>query len=243
LGNFVKKWQACQEGGCYTDSKSFKNAGRQPKINNKINQGGKMSTVRSYVFFVSLVLASLILAGCASSTPVPAVAACPTSEPLSCPTNALLACPTSVPLSCPTAAAQVAAIPNDWRIWYDDGANVVVTFDPGDKCSLDIKNPVEGPGFSYQIVVNDNAYQNYVVIALQLEDGKTLKDLEEYNKDNPGNPPEWSTMPVLEIVGPNSSTWHGITLTGTPVYFVCIVQGPSDQQVIDEFGPVQLANQ
>jgi hypothetical protein len=184
---------------------------------------------------IILVLVSIVVAGCASATPV--------STPVLLPTTAPLACPTSAPLSCPTALAQVPATPNEWRMGYSDDAKVVVTFDPGGKCSMDVKNPVTESNWSYEIVVNDDTYQNYAVVVMSLDQGKTIKDLEDWNKNNvtEGNPPPFSSFKFIDVFSPLTSTVHWIELTGDPVYFVCIVQGPVDQTVIDEFGPVQLS--
>ncbi len=173
---------------------------------------------------LSLLLVALIFTSCASATPAATQAACPTSAPL----------------SCPTTQAEIQPAVNDWRMGFSDLANVVITFDTGDKCTLDVKNSVFDPAWSYEIIVNDQTYQNYIVSVVQLGVGKTLKDLEEYNKPNPVEPPGWSYMRTLEIVQPNSSTFHGITLSGTPAYFVCLVQGPGDQKVIGNLGPVKI---
>ena len=125
---------------------------------------------------------------------------------------------------------------------YSNEAEVVVTFDPGGKCSMDVKNPITESSWGYEIVVNDDTYQNYAVTALTLDQGKTLKDLQDWNKANAttGNPPPFVSLKTIDVVSPLTSTVHMIELTGDPIYFVCVVQGPVDQTVIDEFGPVKL---
>lgn len=197
-----------------------------------------MKNRRTSKIVIAIVLAAFIVTGCAGAK----TDLCPTVEPLSCPTNAPLSCPTSAPLSCQTTEVQGPAAPNEWRDGYNGDANVVITFDPGDKCSMEVKNPVTSPNWAYEINVNDKTYQNYVVTVLFLDEGKTLKDLQDYHEANPTSttPPPFSKVPMVEIVQPLSSTWHGITLAGSQVYFVCIVQGPDDQRVIDEFGPVKI---
>ncbi len=96
--------------------------------------------------------------------------------------------------------------------------------------------------WSYEIVVNDQTYQNYIVGAVKLEAGKTLKDLQDYSQSTSINlaPPSWATLYLLDFVEPLSRTFHGVTLTGDPLYFSCLVQGPGDQRVIDNFGPVNI---
>ena len=58
-----------------------------------------MNAKRNIARGIILVLVSLVVASCASATPV--------STPAPLPTTAPLACPTSAPLSCPTALAQM----------------------------------------------------------------------------------------------------------------------------------------
>ena len=84
-------------------------------------------------------------------------------------------CPTAEPKSCPTAASQTGSAINNWR-WQFSSAAKVITYEPGDKCSKEIINPITDPGMNYAIVVNDQTYQNYVVSMFTLDPGKTLKD-------------------------------------------------------------------
>jgi hypothetical protein len=178
------------------------------------------------VLGMSFLLVAMILAGCASPNPAA------TSAP----------CPTSAPLACPTALAQLPPTANAWRTGYNAMSNVIITFDPGEKCSIEVKNPVNDVAWSYHVVVNDDTYQNYAVVVLTLDDGKTLKDLQDFDAayGETGNPPPFAKIKMLEIVEPLSSTWHGISLSGSPVYFACVIQGPGGQKVIDEFGPVKV---
>ncbi len=185
-----------------------------------------MKAIRFYVIEIFLLIVAMAVSSCAS------------------PTSALppAICPTSVPLVCPTGIIQPMPTPNEWRLDLLKMTNVVITFDPGDKCSLDVRNPITSENWAYEIIVNDQAYQNYVVSAVTLDAGKTLKDLQDYDKSNNvamTNPP-WSQLKLLEVVGPLSSSWHGISLTGGPLYFGCLVQGPEYQTIIDEFGPVEI---
>jgi hypothetical protein len=130
-----------------------------------------------------------------------------------------------------------------WRIDYADSANVRITFSPGDKCSMDIMQPVTNAEFGYEIVVDDQTYQNYVVVALTLDEGKTIADLEKYDEMAIGvvPPPSFSDIRTLEVVPPMSRTWHGMDMPVSPIYFVCIIEGPDAQRAIDEFGPVDIA--
>ncbi len=195
------------------------------------------------MFFVcSILLASAIaLSGCASgATPAATMIAPPvlTPEPL--------VCPTSAPQECPSPAVEAQVI-NEWRWGYTkDYANVVITFDPGDKCSLEFIKPTDGNELAFEIVVNDQTYQNYMVVLLSLDQGKGFKDLEAYNAQggqNNGNPPPFSKVNGLEIVPPMSRTFHGVLAQTSPLYFVCLVQGPGSQRVIEEFDGIAISGQ
>lgn len=180
---------------------------------------------------ITLLLVTLVLAGCA--TPATAPAALPTAAP----------CPTSAPQSCPTAAALAVPTPDAWRKTYTtEYVNVRITFDPGKKCSLDILKPTHSPEFAYEVIVNDAAFTNYMVGAVTLAEGKTLKDLEKYDQSAKGivPPPSYATIKLLDVVPPMSSTWHGATLPVGDVYFICFIEGPDPQQPFEEFGPVKI---
>ncbi len=185
-----------------------------------------MSARRFVVILIFILFVSIVITGCASPTPALTPSACPTSELL----------------ICPTAFAQVGSTPNAWRMDYSHMINISIIFDPGDKCSIDVKNLVTYARWSYEIVVNDQTYQNYMVVALTVEAGKTLKDLEEHFKatSSNNNPPPWATTRLLVIVDPLSRTYQWVTFTGDPLYFACLVQGPGDPRVIDAFGPVEI---
>ena len=150
---------------------------------------------------------------------------------------------------CASPKTQVPAEMNGWRIAYnDDHANARITFSPGDKCSLDILQPKVSslpatyPSYAYEIVVNDQTYQNYWIAVGTLDEGKTLTDLEEFDKTAIGkvSPPPFSDLQSMEIVPPMSRTLHSVLMPDSPIYFVCGIQGPDSQRVIEEFGPVEV---
>lgn len=177
---------------------------------------------RSIVALISI----LVLAGCAA----PAVA--PTAAP----------CPTNAPQACPTAALAVPT-PDAWRKTYTtDYVNVRITFDPGKKCSLDILQPPRASEFAYEVVVNDAAFTNYMVGAVTLAEGKTLKDLEKYGQSTKGivPPPSYASIKLLDVVPPMSSTWHAAVVPIGDLYFICFIEGPDPQQAFEEFGPVKI---
>ncbi len=144
--------------------------------------------------------------------------------------------------SCPTAGTLVQPSMNDWRVDYNDYLNARITFSPGDKCSLEELAAVANQQFIYEIVVNDQTYQNYMVAAVTLDEGKTIKDLEDYSKTMIGvvPPPSFSKLQLMEIVPPMSRTLHAVPMPVSPIYLVCIVQGPSEQQGIQVLGPVTI---
>ncbi len=182
---------------------------------------------------IALVMVTLVLAGCAAPAALEA-APCPTSAPQACPT-----CP---PQSCPPAAVQAIPTMTSWQKNYYEEANLRITFDPGKKCSMDILTPVTDSTLFYEVVVNDQTFQNYIVVALTLEEGKTLKDIETYDKTAIGvvPPPPGSQIRLLEIVPPMSRTLHSMPMPYNPIYLVCLIEGPDQQQPIEQFGPVEV---
>lgn len=98
-----------------------------------------------------------------------------------------------------------------------------ITIDPGGKCSIEAIDSYDGAGLAYEIVVNDQTYQNYMVLALSLEKGKTYKDLQDYNDKfggKLGNPPSWSKFEAVNIVSPMSRTVNAPSIDTVPLYFV-----------------------
>lgn len=176
---------------------------------------------------IALILAMVVLAGCAAAT---------ADQPTA-------ACPTSAPLSCPTASAQVMPKLDTWVSHYREYTNLRITFDPGDKCSMDILHPPPKGVLSYEIIVNDQTYEHYVVSAVTLNEGKTLKDLEDASKAVKGivSPPSFSQLRTIDAVSPRSWTIHFVDMPESPIYLVCIVEGPVEQQVIEAFGPVEIS--
>lgn len=187
---------------------------------------------RKRVTGMSLTLALILVLVSACTAPqakanLPTTQSCPTAEPQSCPTPALLAQP---PM-------------DDWRVDYNDEVNIRVTFDSGDKCNVEMVKPARDLTYlRYEIVVNDQTYENYLVAGLTLFEGKTLKDLEDYDEmaKGPVNAPPFSDIQLLDIVAPMSRTLIAIRIPKSPIYFVCIVEGPVEQQIIDEFGPFDI---
>ncbi len=172
------------------------------------------------------------------------VTACATPKTGSVPTPAVQSCPTTSPLSCPTSAVKANPLTNAWR-WGGNSSNVnvIITFNPGDQCSMDIINPIEGGAMRYEIVTNDQTYQNYVIWTVTLAPGKTIEDLKAAPRD-PYNPPSFvSSLVNGNIVSPMSRAWI-FSLPDTtkgPFYFGCMVQGPQDIKIIGYLGPVEAA--
>jgi len=189
-----------------------------------------MKRSQVYPLVVSLLLAVLVVSGCAAPTTAPV----PTTTPLSCPTTA--------PLSCPTSAVKVNPLTNTWR-WGGDSSNVnvIITFKPGDQCSMEMINPIVGGAMKYEIVTNDQTYQNYVIWTLTLDSGKTIEDLKAASQD-PYNPPSYVSVVNGNIVSPMSRAWifSMPDTTKAPFYFVCMVEGPQYIKIINYLGPVEV---
>ena len=192
-----------------------------------------------YKLAVISVLLMLVVAGCTTPKADP----CPTTAPISCPTAASLSCPTTAPISCPTNAVKANPLTNAWR-WGGDtsNVNVIISFNPGDQCTMEIINPIEGGAMRYEIVTNDQTYQNYVIWTLTLDPGKTIEDLKNAPQ-SPYNPPSFAGVVNGNIVSPMSRAWIFSLpdMTKGPFYFVCMVQGPQDIKIIDHLGPVEVS--
>jgi hypothetical protein len=191
----------------------------------------KQILIRGFV----LILVMLVVAGCAGPTATPY----PTTIPQSCPTTASV--------SCPTAAVKAMPEMNAWRLgWTRDAANVIITFEPGDKCSMEVVHPITGYDWNtlnYEIVVNDQTYQNYLVDAFTVDPGMTPEDI--LNGPPPASasiPPSYVHLKDVTFVNPMSRTLHAaeITITEGPFYFVCSVQGPDALKIIETLGPLDV---
>jgi hypothetical protein len=122
------------------------------------------------------------------------------------------------------------------------GWNVIFTFDPGDKCSMQIIHQPSTAEFQYEIVVNDQAHLNYMISGMTLNPGHTIAEVEEYIRLNPDTmrPPPMMTMQLYNVVNPMSTTMNLVTYTGDPIYFACLTEGPDAHQVIASFDPLVM---
>jgi hypothetical protein len=193
-----------------------------------MNQNDKVFTI------IIILFAMLLIAGCAAPQA--------SSDSQACPTAAQPSCPTAVVQSLPTAAPQVLPAMTSFQKYYSDFVNIRITFDPGKKCSMDILKPVTQGDLALEIVVNDQTYQNYIVTAMTLAEGMTIEDIEKYNQTAVGyvSPPPGSDTQTVDVVPPLSRTYHFLTMPVSPLYFVCLIQGPDKQQPIEQLGPVVI---
>jgi hypothetical protein len=195
---------------------------------------------------IAFIMIMLFVAGCAApastTDPTTIPQPCPTNSPVSCPTIAAQSCPTTAAQSCPTNAAQLPPEIDGFRLNMSSMANVVFTFDPGDKCSMQIRSTPYTNPFIYEIVVNDQAHLNYMVYGGTLNPGHTIAEVEEYNRlyPNTKDPPPMMTMQLYQAVNPMSRTMNLVTYTGDPIYFSCLTEGPDAHQVIESFDPLVM---
>ncbi len=177
-----------------------------------------MKRSRVYTLGVCIFLVVLVISGCAA----------PKAEP----------CPTTAPLSCPTAAVQIVPEMDAWRQSLSSMGNVVITFDKGDQCSMKVNSHLTDTQMNYEIVVNDPTYQNYMVVFMTLDPGKTLADLEAWTI---ADSPPYAHYVGLDVVSPLSRTAHSLpTIEGGELYFSCFVQGPVGLKVIGNVGPLEV---
>jgi hypothetical protein len=137
---------------------------------------------------------------------------------------------------------------NAWR-WGYLSPNVIITFDPGDKCSMEVINPISGSYFSpswnqvsYDIVVNDQTYQNYVVWVSSVDPGTTQEQIDAVDPNSADTAPSWINLIIGDIVFPKTRTFHtsAVDITEGPLYFTCMVQGPDKLRIIGGLGPLEM---
>lgn len=131
---------------------------------------------------------------------------------------------------------------NAWRAGYNtDYLNARITFESSDKCVLEQLKPTATNELYYEVVVNDQKYENYSVVVETLAEGKTLKDLQDF-RGNPENPipPFFVNLEAGAIVNPMSRTFAFAHLPTGPIYFTCIIQGPDKQRSIENLGPLVI---
>jgi hypothetical protein len=192
----------------------------------------------TYTFFITLILISIIASGCTTAKAEP----CPTAAPLVCPTApAQSQCPTSALQACPTTAAQEATKMSAWRQSVSSLSNIVISIDPSDKCSVTVRKPLTSDIIFYEIVVNDQAYPNYLIGIQNLDSGKTLTDLEALPKKITAEP-AWVHVDLESDVGPMSRTWtKGLFDPAKgPLYITCLVEESNSLKIIGNFGPIEV---
>lgn len=191
--------------------------------------------------FARAILLGLVLLLSACTAPQAQV--CPTAEPLSCPTAAKASCPTSAPFACPTASALVPRAENAWYKSLEmvsAGPNITITFDPGDKCSLSGDTWIIAGGLSYEIMVNDQAHQNYMVGIVTLDEGKTLKDLQAIPNTETYGAPEFAHIVAEDIVNPGSYSMHTLRVSDGPLFVTCLVVHTDIPKKIADLGPIDV---
>jgi len=197
---------------------------------------------------IALIMVMLVVTGCAT----PQADSCPTAIPQSCPTIASQSCPTAESQACPTAAAQAVPEMSAWRWGYTGGIplNVIITIEPGDKCSMEIIYPIAGSYFnplwnqlSYDIVVNDQSYENYVIFVYSVDPGTTQAQMDAPGPDpSLGSPPSWMNIITGDVIYPMTRTFHtsAIDISEGPLYFTCLAQGPGKLKIIGDLGPLNV---
>lgn len=152
-------------------------------------------------------------------------------------------CPTTAPQFCPTTAAQAMPEMDAYRTnTIDTQANVIFTFDPGDKCSMQIRSRPTTSDFVYQIVVNDNSHLNYMLSGTTLKSGYTIADVEKWIQNNPNlvAVPPMTTLKIYQAVNPMSNTIQQVQYIGDPLMFSCLTEGPDAHQAIASFDPLVM---
>jgi hypothetical protein len=116
-----------------------------------------------------------------------------------------------------------------------------IVFEPGDKCSLNITDISGGPAegdFAYKIIVQDDTYENYMIVISTLHEGYTIEDLKAHQ--SPQVQPPYTDLWHFVVVGPDSVTLLA-DLIAPPVgelYITCMIQGPDEWKILDTLGPI-----
>lgn len=144
----------------------------------------------------------------------------------------------------PTAEKLVQTSMDNWRVEYNKYVDFRITFSPGQKCTLEVVKNTRSEGmYTYEIVVDDQTFQNYAIVIMTMSDeSKTLQDLKEYSLTHTGvvDPPPFATMKTMEIVPPMTRTLHAVIMPVSPIYVGCMIEGPVEQQVFEVFGPIDI---
>jgi hypothetical protein len=113
---------------------------------------------------------------------------------------------------------------------------------------MEVINPISGSYFSpswnqlsYDIVVNDQTYQNYVVWVYSVDPGTTQAEMDAAST-SANTPPSWANLIIGDIVFPKTRTFHtsAVDITEGPLYFTCMVQGPDKLRIIGGLGPLEM---
>jgi len=129
-----------------------------------------------------------------------------------------------------------------WEI--ADASDAIITFEAGDKCTLQVVNPVnEGSTLLIDVVANDDTYMDYIVWIEYLDPGKTLEDMKLLT--DPINPPAWLHIVGAILTTPMSRAAYGgsqvmIDKAQGPIYFTCQADGPVPRKFIDHVGPLTI---
>ena len=180
-----------------------------------------------------LFLVMLMVAGCgpteADLSATIASQTCPTAEPVSCPTAP----------ACPASAAQIPSSENTWAATLQSASAIEITFEPGEKCTVDAPN-VLGKGMHYyNIKVKDQAHATYAVIFQTLEEGKTLADMQAYPK-TATREPSWDTIIRENYVGPVSNSYYEEDFPTGQIYISCFISTQTGILRILDYGPVDI---
>jgi hypothetical protein len=194
-----------------------------------------MNHNKTTTFGIMLVMV-LLLNACAA----PKVDACSTTAPQSCPTTVAQSCPTAQ--ACPIELVKVPITENVMTSQLTEQSDVTITFDPGNKCSLEGTDWIVPGLFQYDFVVNDTTYQTYYVAIVTLGEGKKLADLQAL-PDTYYAQPGFTDIVQMDFENPGSFSHHTIKIDKGPLYFACFVAGPNEPLRINEFGPLNVVNQ
>lgn len=174
---------------------------------------------------LALIMVTLIVAGCGPTK----AGLSTTIEPQVCPTTP----------ACPAAAAQVPSSENTWAAALQGASAIEITFEPGEKCTVDAPDLLGRGMHYYNIKVKDQAHATYAVIFQTLDEGKTLADLQAYPK-TATTEPSWDTIIRENYVGPGTNSYYEEDFPTGQVYISCFVSAKTGILRILDYGPLEV---
>ena len=160
---------------------------------------------------IGVALVILFLTGCGA----PSIA-----TPMEVPTGTTIPdTPTLMPTLAPTPVPTLVPTAVDVPLPALPPADATITFDQG-LCAYEGPQTIPaGKNFTVNWLVKNKDYENYAILVVNLDEGKTETDL--WNAKNSGSPPAWVTVVNTFEAQAHSSKQVVVENVVAPLYFTC----------------------